>query len=749
MDKSVLEVLIMKPKLLVSILLHLGFYAVPSIAQTQAAQVTLSLNEFEDLYSSAKLKDSERSLQDQKNLHEKEHQLRLKETRQRQHKDIFPKNFHVLQYTAFGSYNSSSLSSNDNNMAIFDMSMTIRIIEDHVDESGKQRWTMVPLIPNTTIASDWIVEIFDEGEEDGGSFIAVDPVIIPDVLLLRRDHSVLELTTSRAGIFRIHYKAYHRVVKSRNNIHDMVISQFLYPFTNFRFRVHGSNTARDFSVRPVEAFWRVMPQQTNLQQLSQEFFTDIQVILPLTTDRIEIRWLDASDEGKTEKHQVNDSSTQLRTDNSSIEKDADDTPQVTVTNEVMHSIGEGVVKSKHILEFLSTNDLSAPVLFTLHGPNVRILSIEGLAVQSWEIAGSSTNKEAVRLIWKRSHLESSATVLIQTETDRSGAEQEQLELPRIECQNVLRQVGHVGVTKEANVEVHEHSTKGGIMQCEPTEVSSKLHLNMDKPMVLSYKYLNPVETSIILNVQVHVAMETLEATIDRLHYKAVVTNTHVMHSLIVVMQSIKLQYLKLFGVPESSSMFTLLVNSVPAKPVRGKDQSIMVPLLVGLDAESANAGRSQLTSVELNYISTPKYPMTATHNGTLELSPPHMDLPISVLTTHLRLPKNYKYEFSGDFGGSSSDLIAPLPAAFSYQTGKRVVKTDYQFSFKDDNWPDSDDTKPQEAAVKIVAPVMGRSFYFNRLLVVGTQLALNATFSQPLQYADNISWWQKILALTS
>ena len=46
-------------------------------------------------------------------------------------------------------------------------------------------------------------------------------------------------------------------------------------------------------------------------------------------------------------------------------------------------------------------------------------------------------------------------------------------------------------------------------------------------------------------------------------------DTHIMHSLLVMMKSTKLQYLELQGIPSDASMFTLIVNGVQKKPVKG------------------------------------------------------------------------------------------------------------------------------------------------------------------------------------
>lgn len=242
-------------------------------------------------------------------------------------------------------------------------------------------------------------------------------------------------------------------------------------------------------------------------------------------------------------------------------------------------------------------------------------------------------------------------------------------------------------------------------------------------------------------------MDTLEAAVDRIHYKAIVTDTHTVHNAILVLQWTKLQYLKLLGLPSTASMFTVAVNSVPTMPVEGDTDegvgSILIPLLVGLDTEVANEGGSMQTSVELNYISSHD---SLGLNGTLHLAPPQLELPISVMTVHLRLPTSYEYEFMGDFGSKpKKQLEFPVPSTFSYTTGKRVVEKDYKFSSVDDFWPE-DVEEGKIGAVKIVTPNIGTSYHFQRLLVVDTETLLDVKYFKRVIPKER-SWLQKFLGL--
>lgn len=90
----------------------------------------------------------------------------------------------------------------------------------------------------------------------------------------------------------------------------------------------------------------------------------------------------------------------------------------------------------------------------------------------------------VRATFKSSNLESTVTLHVHTEMDTADIP-EVVELPRIECKNVLRQVGHVmAVVKDAQVEVHTNTTRG-VSRCEPSDISSQLRPNIDRPIILS------------------------------------------------------------------------------------------------------------------------------------------------------------------------------------------------------------------------------------------------------------------------
>merc|ERR1711937_325727 len=99
------------------------------------------------------------------------------------------------------------------------------------------------------------------------------------------------------------------------------------------------------------------------------------------------------------------------------------------------------------------------------------------------------------------------------------------------------------------------------------------------------------------------------------------------------MQNSRKQYLQLHGIPLNARLWSLMVNSKPAKPVRGKDGDLLIPLLVGIGG-SSNEG-AHTSSVEITYL-VQRDPLGT--SGTLDLAPPRLDVAISRLQMEVQWP---------------------------------------------------------------------------------------------------------------
>lgn len=716
------------------------------------SEVKMNLQEFEEIFSSARLNEAEQRVAEQKKRQTAEHQrkikkldeailqskLKVEKDRDADHRALFPENYKVLSQMAAGSFNASAPSSGvEGDVASFQIELTIRVMSP--------KWTTIP-IANTTsmVSSEWEVSwLPEEGTDEvsnSKSYLELDPVSNPEAMLLIKDEQQV-LATNRSGLFRVQFTAHSRVRKDRK-LNSVSLSSLLYPLSsatlslcsNLIVSPDDGLAVKELSINPAAAVLKVQPE---------DGCAKIFVILPLTSTKFDIRWLDIVDASK-EKKKIEPGATEEDTD----EGQPDDT-LITVSHDVMHTVEEGVIRSTNILQFETSESGLNSVEFMVYGAKgTRVTSVSGYSLSRWT-AGAYNATESmipVRAYFKSSNLDSSVTLHVHTESDTdAAAKTQELELPRIECEGVLRQSGRIGVIKVANnVELHQHKAVG-LARAEPTDISSQLRLNTDRPIMLAYKYLSP-KYKLYLSATAHTAMDTLEAVVDRVHYEALVMDTHIMHSLLVMMKSTKLQYLELQGIPSDASMFTLIVNGVQTKPVKGgsNGDSLLVPLLVGLDTEASNTGLGVKTSIELRYFSVQE-PLD--EEGSINLHTPQVTLPISVVTTELRLPRSYSYNFTGDFGHKGSDSTKyPVPSSFSYIKGKRVVPRGYKFSRLDDvqHEEDGDESAHGGSTIQMDIPQSGRSYFFSRLLVVNTPLSLSVAYARPLAPKPPRTFWDEV-----
>lgn len=176
------------------------------------------------------------------------------------------------------------------------------------------------------------------------------------------------------------------------------------------------------------AVWRVQPvafdnngnrtAQKETQAAASTSPSDLFVTLPVTADKIEIRWLDKAavvTRAKTSSPQGG-SLTSAEQEVASLGATRKDTqraqllppppeeagPPVTLLHEVMHSVGEGIVCSTHILEFTSSSSSSevssTAAVFALYGTKARNTFVEGHVVQSWDIVCCTANQQLVRVV---------------------------------------------------------------------------------------------------------------------------------------------------------------------------------------------------------------------------------------------------------------------------------------------------------------------------------------------------------------
>jgi len=693
--------------------------------------VPVPVAEYNALYEKAYLNERQKELdEERRRLAEqrakqeeelKDKASRLEDARKRKEREqrgaIASRNWLLLKHTAEGTYEKSA-SSSEGGMAVFDFSMELRVFE--------AEWTVIPLVDAQLITDNWHVERESCQGEGGWEEVALNSesaVLLVQELDDQPPRQVL--ATNQAGIYRLKFSIYCHVASTRN-LNSLGL-HLLFPITGLKMRLkHGTNgrrIVRELSINPTA--------HCTVQE--GDGHADISVRLP-ATKTLEIKWrsLDSTDVER-EAAEASDVGLARADSEKKVPQEPAGAPQVTVEAETLHSIADGVLQSSHTLKYSLDAEQAAMSSTRIRVPeNARVTSVTGYGVLGWQLVPSSGAQDAgaslVEVQFKSSLISDKIMLLLSTETELKS---EEVQLPVLVCQDVLRQTGSFGVVKLANVEVHEADVKGAA-SVGVDELSEELKYQTTRPIMFAYKALSS-NCAVKLNIVKHQQVSVLEAVVETAYYQALAVDTQCMHRFMLTLQNSRQQYLELKGLPSDMRLWSLMVNSVPAKPVQGKDGSLLIPLLVGTGSDS-NHG-VQKTSVEVAYLSQHA---ALTDKGTFNVMPPQLNVPISTLLVEVQFPEAYDIEFEGSLQKVTS-FSYPLPVPVNNAKGTTIVPTGFNFNTMA--------AEVQRNGVNVQIPKGGARHRFERLLVVDAGAALNIKYVlPPKEESPDGPFWHRFVA---
>eukprot|EP00927_Polykrikos_kofoidii_P061355 TRINITY_DN56190_c0_g1_i1.p1 TRINITY_DN56190_c0_g1~~TRINITY_DN56190_c0_g1_i1.p1 ORF type:complete len:733 (-),score=81.54 TRINITY_DN56190_c0_g1_i1:47-2245(-) len=687
--------------------------------------VTLPLREYKELFRQANLLEDNRELENRRLALEREFEesrKKIQSERQRmldedahrsEREKVLSGNWILLNHTADGMYRVGD-DPEEQSMALFDIALNVHIFENV--------WTAIPIVDSRTIlASDW--EVTKEAEDHSISSVpgSGEPVRFgPDIFIglnrrvISEDIEDYTLMTSIYGSYWIRFKVYVRVPKNRN-LHTLTLS-LVYPIAattlSLQYGDDAPRVIKELSVDPA-AYYEVVEGKN--QAL-------INVRLP-STKTVEMKWRMSASSTKPAAFVTS-------AIGSDMEEDAKEEPaaQIAVLQNALHSVSENVLQSESTFKFtMDTPQSLNSVQINVLGA-ARVTSVTAYGLQTWRTARVSNISlpgdgedvfprpgTAVHVIFKSSVISKDVVVLISTELmfDVSSGH---VELPLMVCKDVVRQMGTISVVKVASLEVYEHTAQG-VARAGVGEVPEHIRGMTNRPIVLAYKFLSP-HHSVNLSVLHHQEMRTLESVADSALYELLVTENQKMHILTLLVQNSQRQYMSVRDIPQNATLWSLRVNSLSTTPVRGKDGVLMVPLLVGTGGDSNQAGLATKTSVELAWVS--EQPDLG-DNGTIVLSAPRIDMPISALSVEVQFPEIYDINFTGTLQRVKT-FSHKLPHAVNHQTEKYLVEKNYSF--------DKHTTQGEvKASVTAKVPRQGRRYRFEKILVVGNGALLSANYT--------------------
>lgn len=677
--------------------------------QTQMQNVTLPLQQYNQLYEQAYLNErkaelqKERSTLEEARQHQEEElklkQKRLDESRARGEREqrgaVTSQNWLLTKHEVEGCTQANAVAQ-DVSTATFKIDLELQVFDSE--------WTVIPVVDSQMITENWSVERAISNQRPVDSIVADwAPVRLgSDTFLLVQELDGLPgrqvLATSVPGRYRITFRA-HVFVQSARNLHSLTLS-LLHPITAANLKLkQGADVrtrVRELNITPAACY--------SIDEGDGSW--NITMHLP-PTKKVEVKWRGV-DAGDAEWERMS-------RDGAADNLPEEEPLQVTATHDALHSIMDGVLQSSHALKFSVESEERAlsSVRFIVHGP-ARVTNVTGHGVSSWRVIPINVNDTCtepgttVEVSFKTSLISDTIIVLLNTELELGG---DNFMVPSLVCEGVLRQTGSLAVVKMANVEVHEQNVKG-MARVGVDELSSELKCQTSRPIMFAYKYLSP-HCNAQLRVLKHAQVDVIEAVADTALYEVLMSDGQSMHRLMLNMQNLRKQYLEVSGIPTDARLWTLIVNSKPAKPVRGDDGKLLIPLLVGVNGNS-NEG-AQSTSVELAYLRTD--PLG--DEGVTHLTPPRLDIPISKLLIEVQWPESHGVKFKGSAQAVRS-FSHSLPKPVNHDVGTEMVSAGFDFNRAPAHMP--------KAGVNVLVPRAGERHRFEQLLVVDGGAKLQAEY---------------------
>lgn len=707
-----------------------AFSDVQGSSTASGDSVSCSLQEYQTLFRQAYLQELKHSNEkerrefrqdqdkQQKELQAKKDALGSLSTIRAERSRVLPANWELVNHTAEGSYH-FGFEPDESSMATYDFSLDFRIFEDE--------WVAIPIVDAQTIVADWVVT---RAASNGSAWEKIH-LGHNSLLVLRRregadgtdqwqDHTFV---TNSSGRYRIHFRAFTHV-RSNRNLFTLQLN-LLYPLAHTRLRLHHDTTSaqiKELSVEPA-AFSDVIKGNN---------WSDVYIRLP-ASKVVEVKWR-VQVGPQTSKAKTN--ATGAAAGSMEAEGEEVESAQAIVMHDSLHSIADGILQSEHTFKYQldSAAQSLSTVEIVVQNP-ARVSSVLAHGMQTWrtsaarnvvlpgqsgDVSASARNLSGtlVTVVFKSSVISKEAIVKISTEQE-FDVEAGSVALPVAICQGVLRQTGTLAVVKVANVEVYEQSAVG-VVRIGVDEIPSHIRGGTGRPIVLAYKYLSP-RHSVGISVIHHEELRTLEAVADTALHHVLITDSQTMHTFSLLLQNMQRQYMEVRGIPDSATLWSLKVNSLDTKPVRGRQGALMVPLLVGPQG-AAEGGLVPKTSIELAWLSTHD---ALGANGTLDLSPPQVDLPVSALSVEVQFPEGHVLNFTGSMQ-QVDKFSQRQPRVVNYETGQDITEAEFDFSM-----PQKKHGSASKAGVKAKVPKMGSRHLFEKLLVINGSATLSVAYTKP------------------
>jgi len=306
----------------------------------------------------------------------------------------------------------------------------------------------------------------------------------------------------------------------------------------------------------------------------------------------------------------------------------------------LFSVGEGMVKGFCEISYSVVQGKIDVLRFEVP-KDVRILSVTSSNLRDWKME----EKGKARLVNAYLKFPTGGTINIDCRMEKTmKAVSATVDLPVVKCLAVERGKGYIGIEATTNVEVSLITDALDVAtRIDRSELPQSLWHRAKHPIILAFKYLE-TPYKIALEIEKHEDLPVKVATADDASFVALLTRdgNYIVRGTYNVRNNLK-QFLTLM-LPDEAELWSLFVNGKPAKPGKGNENSVLIPM------EKSRGGQDATTfPIEIIYFVDGK---KLGSFGSSKIALPKVDVPISVMNLSLYLP--YGYTYTG-FGGNMDE----------------------------------------------------------------------------------------------
>jgi len=296
------------------------------------------------------------------------------------------------------------------------------------------------------------------------------------------------------------------------------------------------------------------------------------------------------------------------------------------------SIGEGVLRARCQIRYELLQGEVGALSLSLPA-DVVVLGVEGASIRNWTAREEGdTQRLDVAL-----HYPVSDTYSLRVEYQRTMPEASgQASLPLPALAGVERPRGFVGVEARPNVEITVARMEG-LARVDIQELPRPLWDMADNPLLFGFKYLR-APCSVAVDVTKHEDVEVLVATIDAAFAEAtMVAEGRVETRLTMLVRNNQKQFLRV-QLPGDSTVWSTFVSDNPVKPATDREHP--GSLLISLEKSQVVQDLHRPFPVEVVYLTEiPELKRV----GALSFVCPKVDVPINQLLVKLHVPEEFSY----------------------------------------------------------------------------------------------------------